>query len=77
MESLELVEIREGKTGNHATLPLGTIPLLESGMSPEKARKSLIAPRLEELPWLEDAKRKTFYAVGGSWARPREKTHGG
>ena len=72
--SLELVEIREGKIGNHATLPLGTIPLLESGMSPEKARKSLIAPRLEELPWLEDAKRKTFYAVGGSW-RALAKKH--
>ena len=72
--SLELVEIREGKIGNHTTLPLGTIPLLESGMSPAKARKSLIAPRLEELPWLEDAKRKTFYAVGGSW-RALAKKH--
>lgn len=65
--SLELVEIRGGKLGNHATLPLGTIPLLESGLSPEKARKELIAPRLDELPWLRDAKKKTFYAVGGSW----------
>lgn len=72
--SLELVEIREGKIGNHATLPLGTIPLLESGMSPEKARKKLIAPRLEELPWLEDAKKRTFYAVGGSW-RALAKKH--
>ena len=72
--SLELVEIREGKIGNHATLPLGTIPLLESGMSPEKACKKLIAPRLEELAWLEDAKRKTFYAVGGSW-RALAKKH--
>ncbi len=65
--SLELVEICEGRIRNHATLPLGTIPLLESGMSPEKVRKKLIAPRLQELPWLEDAKKKTFYAVGGSW----------
>ena len=72
--SLELVEIREGKIGNHATLPLGTIPLLESGMSPEKARKKLIDPPLEELPWLEDAKKKTFYAVGGSW-RALAKKH--
>ena len=65
--SLELVEIREGEIENHATLPLGTIPLLESGLSPEKARKKLIAPLLEELPWLSCAKKKTFYAVGGSW----------
>ena len=72
--SLELVEIHEGKIGNHATLPLGTIPLLESGMSPEKACKKLIAPLLEELPWLEDAKKKTFYAVGGSW-RALAKKH--
>lgn len=65
--SLELVEIREGEIENHATLPLGTIPLLESGLSPEKARKKLIAPLLDGLPWLENAKKKTFYAVGGSW----------
>ena len=72
--SLELVEISEGKIENHATLPLGTIPLLESGLSPEKARKKLIIPRLEELPWLENAKKKTFYAVGGSW-RALAKRH--
>ena len=72
--SLELVENREGQIENHATLPLGTIPLLESGLGPEKARKKLIAPRLDELPWLEDAKKKTFYAVGGSW-RALAKRH--
>ena len=72
--SLELVEVREGQIDNHATLPLGTIPLLESGLSPEKARKKLITPRLDELPWLENAKKKTFYAVGGSW-RALAKKH--
>ena len=65
--SLELVEIRGGRVGRHATLPLGTIPLLESGHSPEKVRKKLILPLLDGLPWLSDAKKKTFYAVGGSW----------
>ena len=65
--SLELVEIRGGRIGRHATLPLGTLPLLESGFSPEKTRKKLILPRLDELPWLGDARKKTFYAVGGSW----------
>lgn len=72
--SLELVEVCEGEIGNHATLPLGTIPLLESGLSPTKARKRLIAPLLDELPWLENAKKKTFYAVGGSW-RALAKKH--
>ncbi|MXZ48043.1 MAG: Ppx/GppA family phosphatase [Candidatus Dadabacteria bacterium] len=72
--SLELVEICDGEVGNHATLPLGTIPLLESGLSPVKARKKLIAPLLDELPWLENAKKKTFYAVGGSW-RALAKKH--
>ena len=72
--SLELVEICEGELGNHATLPLGTIPLLESGLSPVKARKKLIVPLLDELPWLENAKKKTFYAVGGSW-RALAKKH--
>ena len=72
--SLELVEVCEGEIGNHATLPLGTIPLLESGFSPQKARKKLIAPLLDELPWLEKAKKKTFYAVGGSW-RALAKKH--
>ena len=72
--SLELVEIRGGETGNHATLPLGTIPLLESGLGPEKARKKLIAPLLDELNWLGSAKEKTLYAVGGSW-RALAKKH--
>lgn len=72
--SLELVEVCEGEIGNHATLPLGTIPLLESGLGPTKARKRLIAPLLDELPWLENAKKKTFYAVGGSW-RALAKKH--
>lgn len=72
--SLELVEVCDGKIGNHATLPLGTIPLLESGLGPAKARKRLIAPLLDELPWLENAKKKTFYAVGGSW-RALAKKH--
>lgn len=72
--SLELIEVCEGEIGNHATLPLGTIPLLESGLGPAKARKKLIAPLLDELPWLENAKKKTFYAVGGSW-RALAKKH--
>ena len=72
--SLELVEVCEGEIGNYATLPLGTIPLLESGLGPQKARKRLIAPLLDELPWLENAKKKTFYAVGGSW-RALAKKH--
>lgn len=72
--SLELVEVCEGEIGNHATLPLGTIPLLESSLGPAKARKRLIAPLLDELPWLENAKKKTFYAVGGSW-RALAKKH--
>ena len=65
--SLELVEIRGGRVGRHATLPLGTIPLLESGHGPEKIRKKLILPLLDGIPWLGDARKKTFYAVGGSW----------
>lgn len=72
--SLELVEVRGGETKNHATLPLGTIPLLESGLSPQKAQKKLIAPLLDGLPWLSNAKKKTFYAVGGSW-RALAKRH--
>ena len=65
--SLELAEICGGKIKNHATLPLGMIPLLESGLSPDKARRKLIAPLLDGLLWLSNAKKKTFYAVGGSW----------
>ena len=72
--SLELVEISGGEIGNHVTLPLGTIPLLESGLSPEKARKKLISPLLDKLSWLENAEKKTFYAVGGSW-RALAKNH--
>jgi len=72
--SLELVEISQGRIENYTTLPLGTIPLIESGLSVEKARKKLIAPHLDKLPWLENARKKTFYAVGGSW-RALAKKH--
>ena len=42
--SLELVEICEGEIGNHATLPLGTIPLLESGLSPAEGPQEADCP---------------------------------
>ena len=73
--SLELVEIREGKIGNHATLPLGTIPLLESGMSPEKARKKPYrSPALKNFPGLRMRKGKPSTPSGVRGALLRKNT---
>ncbi len=72
--SLELVEVCGGKIRNLVTLPLGTIPLSESGFSPQKVRRKLASPLLDEISWLKNSRGKTFYAVGGSW-RSLAKNH--
>lgn len=65
--SLELVEIKGGRTGRGVTLPLGTFRLMEQSredmaVAAERARRILGA-----VDWLPDLRGKTFYPVGGTW----------
>jgi exopolyphosphatase/guanosine-5'-triphosphate,3'-diphosphate pyrophosphatase len=65
--SVELVRVGNAETGDHVTLPLGPLRLIDAADgNVAKARKQ-IDKELSELPWLGEAKGKNFYAVGGAW----------
>lgn len=65
--SIELVELAGGETGRQATLPLGPLRLDEKLVAKPAKAKELIDQRLSEIPWLAEAKGKSFYVVGGAW----------
>ncbi|GAB6051308.1 exopolyphosphatase [Magnetospira thiophila] len=65
--SLDLVALDGGNYGAHGTLPLGSIYLSEACGGDLSAAKGIIDSQLDSLPWLTDARDKTFYPVGGSW----------
>lgn len=65
--SLDLVTLDQGEFGDHGTLPLGHIKLGEAlDKGPAEAEK-LIRESLAALPWIENARGRTLYAIGGSW----------
>lgn len=65
--SVELVNVRRGSFDHHATLPLGTLRLLEaSGSDPAKALK-IINKYFEQERWISEVKGRSVYAVGGAW----------
>jgi exopolyphosphatase/guanosine-5'-triphosphate,3'-diphosphate pyrophosphatase len=65
--SLEMVALTRGEPGQATTLPLGPLQLIDvSGNDVEEAAR--VAKRRFEPPaWLEGAKGRTFFAVGGAW----------
>ncbi len=71
--SLELVDIAARRLGQQTTLPLGPLRLMEMGDG-RGALIKVIDPRLEALPWLGNARGRSFYPVGGSW-RALAKLH--
>ncbi|MGE4014388.1 MAG: Ppx/GppA family phosphatase, partial [Alphaproteobacteria bacterium] len=64
--SLELIVVAKGAVSQHATLPLGALRLHELAAGGADIR-DVINGHLAMLPWLESAKAKNFYAVGGAW----------
>ena len=71
--SLELVNVAGQVLGRQVTLPLGPLRLMEAGESRGALIKA-IDQHLDTLPWLGDARGRTFYPVGGSW-RAMAKLH--
>ena len=72
--SLELVDIHGEEFGAGITVPLGGLRLQEmSGGSVRKARK-IARDILADIDFLEDGRKRTFYAVGGTW-RSLAKLH--
>lgn len=65
--SLELVALNRGRPGRQTTLPLGPFRLLDAGGNDLKAARALVDKRFERLGWLEEAKGRHLYVVGGNW----------
>ena len=65
--SLELVEIRRGRIGCQATLPLGTERMADAHAEDPKEVGRRLRGALSEVEWLGERRRANFYPVGGSW----------
>lgn len=65
--SLDMAELRAGKTGEGITLPVGPLRLLDASKGdPDKAR-GFVDAELAKLPQLRTMEGRTLYAVGGIW----------
>ena len=65
--SLDMVKVKDGKTGAATTLPFGPLRLMDlSGGNLNKARNA-VEKGLEKSDFAGGLKGKAFYAVGGIW----------
>ncbi len=65
--SLELMEVRDGKLGEGATLPLGPLRLMDAAKGKIKSAQEIIEDELHKAEWLGGLKGRTLYLVGGTW----------
>jgi len=65
--SVELVQVNKGEIGEHVTLPLGPLRLIEATDGNLEAAQRVIDKHLEKLTWLSAIKGRTLYPVGGTW----------
>lgn len=65
--SCELVGLDRGKLGRHVTLPLGPLRVGEAAMADRDVARAMIDRHLDGVPWLEELRGRSFYAVGGAW----------
>jgi exopolyphosphatase / guanosine-5'-triphosphate,3'-diphosphate pyrophosphatase len=65
--SLELIDVRKGKLGDAATLPLGGLRLLDASGGNLKKAREIVDTELAKVDWLDKGKDRDFYAIGGTW----------
>ncbi len=65
--SLELVRLRNSAVEETVSLPLGGLALLDRTKGERSRAIPIIAEALAPLKWLNEAREKPFYAVGGTW----------
>ncbi len=65
--SLEVVDIRDNKTGDGETFPLGGLRLEESAEKSLKKAEKITAEVLEKSKVLPGGEKRKFYAIGGTW----------
>ena len=65
--SLDMVTVKDGKTGSAATLPFGPLRLMDvAGANLNKAR-NMVEKGLDKLDFAKSLKGRALYAVGGIW----------
>lgn len=64
--SLELVTMDKNEIGDHATLPLGPLRLIEASGGSLNVARQIIDDAFAGIPWLGKVS-GTLYPVGGSW----------
>ncbi len=65
--SLELVGLKGGQLGRHATLPLGPLRMIHGADPGRRRLKEAVERQLETLDWLGEVEGRNFYPVGGAW----------
>ena len=72
--SLELVKINDGQIGDHASVLLGSLRMIDESKGDRGSLRKIIEKRFDDLTWLEDQETENFYAIGGSF-RALAKMH--
>jgi exopolyphosphatase / guanosine-5'-triphosphate,3'-diphosphate pyrophosphatase len=65
--SLELIDVRKGRPGDAATLPLGSLRLIDAAGGNLKRAREIVDAELAKVEWLEKGNDRDFYAIGGTW----------
>jgi exopolyphosphatase / guanosine-5'-triphosphate,3'-diphosphate pyrophosphatase len=72
--SLELVRVDEGRIGQHESLPLGSLRMLDEARGDRDKLRKMIDKRFDSLGWLQSEPTPNIYAIGGSF-RALAKMH--
>jgi exopolyphosphatase/guanosine-5'-triphosphate,3'-diphosphate pyrophosphatase len=65
--SLELIDVQGGLRRAAATLPLGSLRLIDQAGGRLERGIEIIDQQLAQLPWIDAGRGRTFFAVGGTW----------
>ena len=65
--SLELIDIDGASAVNQASLPLGSLNLLEASGADMDRALAIIDQHLKKISWLDRGKGRPFYVIGGTW----------
>ena len=65
--SLDMVTVKDGKTGAAATLPFGPLRLMDVSEGNLNKARSVVEKGLDKLDFAKSLKGRALYAVGGIW----------
>jgi exopolyphosphatase/guanosine-5'-triphosphate,3'-diphosphate pyrophosphatase len=65
--SLELIDVDGACVVNQASLPLGSLNLMEASGADMDRALAIVDQHLETLTWLDCGKERPFYVIGGTW----------